>query len=180
MANVTGTGTLVVDRLKLTGAGYLAGPAGGGFLSPLTPNFIDFLTFLTTTVQIPTIALPLTSPWPGYAFNHALTLTPLAGAGIADSLAVYNCATHILFGITPDQSGQTYFAQARSNTGFGLNLPSTGLVAATSDQATSTTLASPDWAKGLTVSQLDFYKTPWGRQYLGYIQSYGPSIVGLT
>ena len=160
-----------------------------GFVTPTTPNLADFLTFLSTSVQIPVAALPANSPWPGYAFTQAQALVPCyAGIpGITFSLATYNCATHQLFVITPDQLGQTYFSGARSNQpqtnspgGFALIQTSSGLVAATSDEGTSVTLANPDWVKGLTIGQLQFAKTPWGREYLSFIQSYGPSIWGLT
>jgi hypothetical protein len=163
-----------------------------GFVNPTTPNLPDFLTFLATSVQIPNTALPADSPWPGYALDAAvgLVLMPPCGLptvpGVLYSLACYNCATHILLGITPDQPGQTFFADIRGNNsstippGLGLNIPTTGLVVSSSDQGSSVGLTAPEWAAGLTVSQLQFYKTPWGREYLSWQQSYGPTIVGLT
>lgn len=159
------------------------------FVTPLTPNLVDFTTFVETDVQIPTAALPTNSPYLGYAFNQAMLLViQCSMAGVLYTLAVYNCATAILFQITPDQSGQTYFADARSNLvstnfpngGFGLNLAPLGLVTSAADEGTSSTLKTPDWAAGLTIGQLQFFKTFWGQQYLSYEQSYGPVIVGLT
>ena len=158
---------------------------GGGFLFPTTPNLVDFLTFLSTSVQVPAAALPGTSPWPGYALNQAVGLVlspPNNPAPILYVLASYNCATHLLFAITPDVAGQNYFQTARSSSaqGFGLVQGTTGLVQSSSDEVTSVTLTAPKWASGLTASQLGFYKTPWGREYLAYQQSYGPTIVDLT
>ena len=160
------------------------------FTEPNSPNLPDFLVFLATSVQIPTSALPTDSPWPGYALTQAigLVLNPPGGVspGILYTLACYNCATHILLMIAPDQEGQSYFAAIRGNNsstvppGLALNVPSTGIVVTSSDESTSVGLAKPTWAEGLTVGQLDFFKTPWGRAYLTYQQSYGPSIVGLT
>jgi hypothetical protein len=158
------------------------------FANPFKPNLPDFLIFLAD-VQIPTAALPTNSPWPGYALAQALTLVIRSHfGGIMYTLAVYNCATAILFLITPDQSGQTYFADARSSEtsenfpsgGFGLLVPTTGLVVASSDEGTSSTLTAPIWAAGLTIDQLGFYKTVWGRNYLAFNQKYGPNIVGVT
>jgi hypothetical protein len=161
------------------------------FVDPNQPNLPDYLTWLGETVQIPTAALPSNSPWPGYAFTQAMALT-LSGQGaipgIMYSLAVYNCATALLFLITPDQPNQTYFADARSsetstnfpNGGFGLLSPLTGLVVSTSDENTSTTLTAPTWAAGMTVDDLGFYQTIWGRYYLAYIQKFGPTVWGLT
>ena len=154
------------------------------FTDLTTPNITDFWTFLDTSVQIPTSALPANSVWPQYALNQILDLIlqPPGGSGLLLCLAAYNGATHILLSITPDQSGQTYFADARGNgpSGFNLVNPSTGIVQASSDQSTSQSLATPDWAKMMTVGDLDFYKTPWGRYFLNWQQSYGPTIWGLV
>lgn len=154
-----------------------------GFITPDSPNLADFLTFLANSVQIPAAALPSGSSWPEYALDQAIGLVlfpPCLPTPVMYSLAVYNCATHILFQITPDQTGQTYFTNARSTAGYGLIVPSNGLITGASDQGTSGNIVVPDWAKGLTVGQLEFYKTPWGRAYLAWNQSYGPTVWGLT
>lgn len=177
--SVTGTAATAQDIQIVIAIGDESA-AGGGFLFPDTPNIVDFLTFLRNSVQIPSAALPGTSDWPQYALTQATAIVLSAPLGVLYTLAVYNCATHILYTITPDVAGQNYFSNARSNKGLGLIAPSTGLVAASSDETTSVTLASPDWAKRLTVGQLQMMKTPWGREYLAYAQSYGPSIVGLS
>lgn len=154
-----------------------------GFLTPSSPNLADFLTFLATSVQIPLSALPTGSPWPQYALDHAIALALLPSclpSPVMYTLAVYNGATHVLLAITPDQPGQTYFANARAEAGFGIALPSSGVVSGASDQGTSGSLVQPEWAKGLTISQLQFFKTPWGRELLSWNQSYGPAAWGLT
>jgi hypothetical protein len=181
--SITGAGAVSQRAATVAAVGYEYDP-NGGFLFPTTPNIVDFLTFLGTSVQIPPTALPPSSPWPQYALTQAiaLVLQPPYVPGITYTLAVYNCATHLLFTIAPDQPGQNYFTSKRGPGAGGFNLiaPSTGVVVASSDESTSTTLAQPKWAAGLTVGQLGFYKTPWGRDYLSYIQSYGPSIWGLS
>ncbi|MHB2029721.1 MAG: hypothetical protein ACYCPT_13030 [Acidimicrobiales bacterium] len=182
--SVSGTGEVFQAPQTANGTA-VESAANGGFLFPTTPNLVDFLTFLANSVQIPSTALPTSSPWPGYALNQAIGLVlqpPLIPVPVMYCLACYNCATHILFVITPDQPGINYFSNARSSssTGFRLIQPSSGLVLSTSDETTSTTNIAPKWAAGLTAGQLDFYKTPWGREYLSWNQSYGPSIVGLT
>ena len=153
------------------------------FAMPTSPNLADFQVFLGSVVQIPAAALPASSPWPAVALAQAieLVLCPPTG-GLSYTLAVYNCATHLTLLITPDQPGQTWFANARSNssTGFSLNAPPTGIVVSTSDETTSTTVVAPTWAAGLTATQLGFFRTPWGREYLGWQQTYGPNIVGLS
>lgn len=154
------------------------------FATPATPNLADFLSFLSSQVQIPVAALPANSAWPGYALNGALGLV-LCGPNVPVpfySIACYNCATHLLFKIAPDQTGQTYFATKRAAgvEGFNLVQPSSGLVSSASDESTSVSNVNPDWAKSLTVGQLDFMRTPWGRDYLSFQQSYGPTIWGLS
>ena len=179
-----GVGAVVQPQSIVTGVGAMLPNPSGAFLFPNTPNIADFLTFLATSVQSPATARPYSSPWPGYAFNQALLTvirTPIA-AGILYPLAVYNLATHILFAITPDVAGQNYFSLKRGTEagGFGLVQPSTGVVVASSDQGTSSTLAQPKWASNITVGQLALMKTPWGREYLTYAQSAGPNVWGLT
>ena len=164
-----------------------------GFATPGTPNLPDFLAFLATSVQIPAAALPPSSAFPGYALEQAIALVLCPPAGLAApvmySLACYNCATHLLFLITPDQPGQTYFQGMRSSAptttgstggGFGLNAPSTGIVVTTFDQGTGSTVTAPEWAQNMTIDQLGYFKTPWGREYLAWQQKYGSTIWGLT
>jgi hypothetical protein len=199
--SVTGTGAS--SQAEQTANGIGAETPTNGFLWPNRPNIIDFWFWLQTNVSIPEAALPVTSPYPQYALWQALELVlcdrgvsswatnpngdnciaPMPRnlwGGISYTLAVYNCATHLLLGIAPDQPGQNFFTAARANSGYSLVNPSTGLIVAASDVTTSSTLTPPKWASGLTVSQLGFMKTPYGREYLAYNQAYGPTIVGLT
>jgi hypothetical protein len=98
---------------------------------------------------------------------------------------VYNCGGAILVNTAPDVPGnlstglpaQTYFADLRAS--FGLNKPSYGVVQSTSDAGTSTTLAVPDGLANLTIGDLQFIKTPWGREYLSYAADFG-GVFGLT
>ena len=154
-----------------------------GFITPSTPNLTDFLTFLGNTVQIPVQALPAGSPWPGYALDQAIGIVlnpPTSPTVVAYSLACYNCATHLLIAITPDQPAQSYFTTARGPTGFGIIQPSTGLVVAAGDQGTTGNTQPPTWLSGLTIEDLDFMKTPWGRRFLMWQQAYGPTVWGLS
>ena len=176
--NVTGTAAGLFK--PVTGSASAAESSPGGFLLPNSPNIVDFLSFLNESVQIPSAALPATSVWPGYAFNQAMLLVLPAPLGILYTLAVYNCATHLLFMMTPDLPGQNYFTNARSNSGYGIIQPSTGIIVSSFDQGTGASMTAPKWAAQMTVSQLGFFRTPWGREYLSWQQSYGPTIVGLS
>lgn len=153
-----------------------------GFVTPNTPNLADFRTFLATTVQIPAVALPAGSPWPGYAFDQAMAwiLTPPNPPGILYALAAYNGATHILIEITPDQTGSKYFANACGAAGYGLITPPIGMIATAGDESTSQSVEVPEFAKGLQFQDLQMMKTPYGRRFLAWQQSYGPTVWGVT
>lgn len=121
------------------------------------------------------------SPYLAWAFigAEAVTLTPPPGMPpILYVTAVYNYGMHKLLKIGQDQSGQTFFTDQRAN--FKLLSFKAGPVGASADQATSQTLVTPDFLKGLTMGDLDLLLTPWGREYLDYSQAYGPSIVGVS
>lgn len=147
--------------------------------NPSAPNLPDFLLFVQDSMAVPASALPAGSPWPGYAFNRAINqVLQVAGVpGLEYTLAVYNCAGHMLISITPDQTGQEFFANAR--TSYGINAPSSGVVVSSADQGTSMSVAVPEGLANLMIGDLAFYRTPWGRAYLAYTQNFG-AIWGLT
>lgn len=121
------------------------------------------------------------SPWVMWAFIGAMAVTltpPACMPPILYVMAVYNYAMHKLLKIGQDQAGQTFFMTQRAS--FNLLSFKAGPVASSADQATSSTLVTPDFLKGLTMGDLDLLLTPWGREYLDYSQQYGPSIVGVS
>jgi hypothetical protein len=138
------------------------------------PTLTGFLSFIRNAAGIPQAALPDDDVQITYAFNIAvdLTLTELAQASpTIYTLAVYNLGVSNLINWAADQQGQTYFATLRKTwniTGFV-----GGVIASSADQATSESLVSPDFLKGLTMANLQQMKDPFGRQWLAYQQSYG-------
>jgi hypothetical protein len=121
------------------------------------------------------------SPYLAWAFIGALGVTlfpPSSMPPILYVMAVYNYGMHKLLKIGQDQPGQTFFTQQRAT--FKLLSFKAGPVGASADQATSQTLVTPDFLKGLTMGDLDLLLTPWGREYLDYSQQYGPNIVGVS
>jgi hypothetical protein len=121
------------------------------------------------------------SPFPAFALAQALELTIPAIRGVGYTLATYNCAGHLLVQTTPDQPGRATepgsFTEMRKR--FGLLQMSAGLPTTASDQSTSVGLAVPDALRQLTLSDLQFMKTPWGREYIQWNQSFG-DVFGLT
>jgi len=135
-------------------------------------------------MQIPVAALPLNSPSilmtlaiAQEIVNPALQTIGACGSTLGYTgstiydLAVYNLAADFLINFAPDQPGQTYFANARKDFKCMNFVP--GVVSETHDEATGETLLNGDFMKTLTLSDLQRLKTPWGRQYLMFAQSFG-------
>jgi hypothetical protein len=155
-----------------------------GFVTPYAPNLADYATFVYSAPQtptgapIPTSALPADSPWIGYSFEVAMQLAwrrLQEVSALIYTLAVYNLALDRLINFSPDQAGQTYFYTLRASPpiGYGVNNFIPGVVTATSDVSTSTTLTSPEFMKSLTFLDLSVLKTPFGQVYLQYTQQLG-------
>jgi hypothetical protein len=145
-----------------------------------TPNVTDLYTFLQTIVQVPSSALPTNSPYLSWALSYAEEKTLLVLYAVGQDyycFAVYLLATSFLINWCPDQPGQQFFTNLRSQwnlTGFV-----GGTVQSSADQATSESLLSPEFLKGLTLDQLQALKDPYGRQFLSMQQGLG-NIWGLS
>lgn len=154
------------------------------FTNPTAPNLTDYTLFVQNVMGIAPGYLPADSPFLGYALQRAMDLVinvPAGNAAIEYVLAVYNCAGHIQLMITPDQIvngvSQKFFVKQRDDQ--DLLKRSDGVVSASSDESTSTTLATPDALRQLTIQDLGFMKTVWGREYLSFNQDFG-GIWGLS
>lgn len=120
-----------------------------------------------------------------WALNYALEVAipgPQLGPGMTGFagsyvMSVYNLGLHQLLKIAPD-SQTMFFSNARQQ--YGLTSLRPGVVMASEDQGTSQSLVVPEFFHGLTLSDLDLIKTPYGREYLGYAQMYGANIVGCS
>lgn len=151
---------------------------------PTTPNLVDYTAWIYDVVGISPSYLPSDSPFLGWALGRARDIVLCVNAGIAAReyvLAVYNCATHVQLKITPDQvvNGVAYEYFLGKRQEFQLLHPLVGLVASSSDESTSVTNAVPDALKQLSLVDLDFMKTPWGREYLMWAEDFG-GIWGLS
>lgn len=150
------------------------------FVNPSTPNLADFTTFVYDQ-GVTTAVLPTDSVYLGYAFEHAFNsaLTPPSDlAPIIYVIAVYDLGMHRLIKITQDVSGSTYFKVLRINFRIGSFLA--GVLASSSDEGTSGNLDVASPLKNLMLSDLDLLKTPYGRDYLAYAQTYGPTVWGIS
>jgi hypothetical protein len=149
-------------------------------------TLLGYQDFITKQMQIPVYALPLNSPVilmtlaiseeivnPALKFVSSPPMSSLGYTGPAIyDLAVYNLAADFLINFAPDQPGQTYFSDARFT--FGCNKFVAGVISESHDETTGESILNQEFMKNLTLSDLQRLKTPWGRQYLMFAQSYGP------
>lgn len=171
------------------------------------PNVGFYLNpFIRDVMGIDSTVLPDNSPVISISYQIALMFVNRALLGVPPgcapflpppplttlniyALAVYNLAGDRLINFGQDLPNAAkvpgskdpalpFFANARRD--FNLNGFVSGAITSSSDNGTSASFDVPDWASKLTVSQLSNLQTPWGRQYLGIAQAYGPSIVGLN
>ena len=149
------------------------------FVDPTKPNLADFITFCQSQGVVENF-LPIGSDYYVWAFDFAYAIVntvPQMPVGLY-IIAVYNLGMNQLLFIAQDQLGQTFFADARKT--FGLMSLIVGGVSSSFDNGTGQSLIVQDFMKNLTYSDLDAQKTPWGRAYLGYAQTYGPNVMDVS
>lgn len=155
-----------------------------------TPNLTDYLSFIANVMAINVAYLPTDAPIITYTLQVAITtvnpllasigtgqcyppISPPSGITPAPiyALAVYNLAGDLLINFASDQPGFTYFYDARKN--YGINIFVPGVVGASADTGTSSSMVTPEFMKTFTMANLQNLKTPYGRQYLSFAQAYG-------
>ena len=143
---------------------------------------------------VPVQALPDDSNWITWTFNYAMQIVnqyllyancpPMPNGWTIYEIAVYNLAGDQLINWAQDVSppyppppATPYFQALRASwdiTGFVA-----GVIQSSGDEGTNESLLVPDFMKGLTLSDLQNLKTPYGRQYLAIAQKFG-TLWGLT
>lgn len=142
-----------------TKAGFLAFLRAAGFTTTVLPDAsADIDTALALSIEIVYLGI-----------QDASTM-------LYDQ-AVYNLATSNLIEMAADQTGQTFFADLRTKFNILNFVP--GLISETSDENTSESLLNPDFMKKLTIADLQYLKTPYGRAYLAIAQRVG-TMWGMT
>ena len=139
------------------------------------PTLTGFQSFVTINMGVPTTALDSGGDSVATAFQVAQDMVNPVFAYLTPDLftiATYNLAGHQLIEYAPDQAGQTFFKDLRSQ--FGLNAFAPGVVNSAGDAGTSASLVTPEFMNRLALSDLQLLKTPWGRRYLEISQAFGP------
>lgn len=151
------------------------------FANPLVPSQSDYLLFIRQHMQIGPAYLPDSSLWVMASYTMALEQVYLvlqSASALIYTLAVYNLAADRLLHFATDVPGQTKFEELRK--ALNINGFATGLIASSSDAGTSQSMTVPEWARTMTMAEIDLTRTVYGRTYLGFAQMAGRSIWGLT
>lgn len=138
------------------------------------PTLAGYLDYLRNIVGITTTYLPNNSPVIASSYDIAIEIVNLQLADISSNiytLCVYNLATDNLINFAQDQPGQCYFVDLRAS--FKINNFVPGVITESHDESTGQSLLNPEFMKNLTMSNLQMLKTPYGRNYMGFAQSYG-------
>lgn len=92
--------------------------------------------------------------------------------------AVYNLAADRAVYLANDAPNQTYFKDLRES--FRTSSPSLGVVSSASNQATSMGQINPKTLQELTLAELQYLKSPYGRRYIQIAQTYGDALFGVS
>jgi hypothetical protein len=142
--------------------------------NPTIPTQAGFLWFIRNVMNIGQAQLPDSGGTIPYAYNNAINQV-LRIINLVDpqsyTNAVYNLAADYLINFTPDQNGQTFFKDLRTD--FNINAFQAGVVANAGDDSTSASIEVVEGLKNLTLLDLQNLKTPYGRHYLGIAQQFG-------
>lgn len=145
------------------------------------PTLAGFQAFVQNTMGISSGTLDPSSDVVSTAFQVAQEIVNEQLNNMSATiytLAVYNLAGDNLVNYAQDTAPSTYFADLRKS--FGMNSFVGGVIQSTGDEGTSESMVVPEAAKEFTLANLQQLKTPWGRQYLAFAQSYGPIVWGIT
>lgn len=144
------------------------------------PSYEGFLWFLRNIADMSPTVLPDGSQVINFSYCVAtdLTLRAIEQVSVLQyTIAVYNLGTDRVINFAPDQTGQTYFQDLRKQ--FNLLKFQGGVITNASDEGTSAGIQVIDALKNITLADLQYLKSPYGREYMGIAQMYG-TIWGLT
>lgn len=142
------------------------------------PTIAGFQVFLQEVVGVLPAYLPV-SPVPyvvTFVYNLCARLVNKALWSTGTyTPAYYNLGASLIINLAQDQPGMNYFNKLRAQLNIGTGFRA-GVVVATSDESTSVNLANPEWAKNLTIGDLQRLQDPFGQMYLSLAQDYGPTV----
>lgn len=157
---------------------------------PPYPTLPGFLVFIRNQMGISTTILPDSDPVILMAYEVAREMVNCAIRQVSCliyTLAVYNLAGSNVIEFAHDQPGAPtipgsdppapFFAYYRRL--WNVNDFVSGVVQSSNDNGTGQSMVIQEAMNNVTLADLQYLKTPYGRTYLGYAQQYG-GIVGVT
>lgn len=163
----------------------------GRFATILPVSIAGFTSFIRNNMGIDSTILPDNDPVIPMALQIAVDIVnPALNDAVPDIyvLAVYNLGGDNIINFAADQPNAPvipgsdppapFFRNSRNVYNCLKFIP--GVVQSASDEGTSTGYLVQDAAEQFTLANIQQLKTPWGRQYLAFAQSYGPAAWGLS
>jgi hypothetical protein len=151
-------------------------------------TIVNMYLNVVDTPGVPVVLQPMTPPQSDYVYDPNEPHNQGGPFPSYYAYAVYSLATHFQVSYTPDYPGDPtavppvppskYFSSLRTSMGLANFVP--GMIESSYDQNTGQSFVVPDFVKSMTMADLGNLQTPWGRQYMGLAQAYGPTIWGLT
>lgn len=151
------------------------------------PTLAGFQAFIANVMAIDENDLPPGSPVIAMAFNIALAIVnplfqsvPIGCPPYSSiyNLMVYNLAGDNLINYAQDQDGRCYFSDLQKKYNIGGFV--SGVIQSGNDEGTGQSMVVLEAAQTFTLANLQSLKTPWGRTYMGFAQSYGPYVWGIS
>jgi hypothetical protein len=146
----------------LTGLTWAAGVATATAAAVLPSSWVAGNAYQTTVAG----ATPL-------GYNGTVQATPTSG-----NTFTYPLAADPGMETVPGTYTTGFFAALRKQ--WNILAPVTGVVAESHDESTGTSVLNPEQMKEFTMANLQQMKTPYGRAYIAFAQSYGQTLWGLT
>jgi hypothetical protein len=132
---------------------------------------VGFESFVRDTMQISTVFLPIDSPVIVQSYDLAVAVVSPEIQQISPlfyDTAVYNLAADYLINYAPDVAPYTFFEELRAK--FDCIGFVSGVVTSSSDSGTSQSLQVPSAFSEITLSDLQRFKTKYGRRYVEIAQ----------
>lgn len=145
-----------------------------------TPTLAGFEAYCRDPAGIDTTVMPPSDPGFALWFAIALEWIPCQLQQVSPLLytyCVYDWGVSVLLQFQQDQAGQDYFTKLRAD--YGVYNLVAGVISATADEGTSTSLTVGRSLSDLSLQDLQRVKDPYGRNAIATLMSLGP-LWGLT
>lgn len=140
------------------------------------PTLAGFVTFCRDIAGITPEVMPDADAGFDRAFSIAQGMIPLELCQLSPVIftdCTYCWGVSVLVQFQQDQPGETFFSDMRS--AYGVNNLVPGVISATSDEGTATSLTVGKSLANLSLTDLQRIKDPFGRQAIAYLMELGTS-----